>query len=105
MHEEDFSSPNDEVIASMMIGLIKASNHQQKMAIELTKLVVEKSAETMNEEKVFLSFKRASKVVGENFPLNVFMINFVLISIILKIRIAVNLHITIQIGKTACIKG
>lgn len=65
----DFSSPNDEVIAGMMAGLIEASNHQQKMAIELTRLVVEKSNEPINEEKVFSAFKRASKVVIENFPL------------------------------------
>ena len=63
---EDFSSPNDETIAGMMAGLIEASNHQQKIAIELTKLVVEKSAESMNEEKIFSAFKRASKVVTES---------------------------------------
>jgi hypothetical protein len=66
---EDVSSPNDEAISGMMVGLVEASNHQQKMAIELTKLVVEKSPEAMDEEKVFSSFKRASKVVTEYFPL------------------------------------
>jgi hypothetical protein len=61
--------PDDEVIADMMVGLIEASNHQQRIAIELTKLVVEKSTQTMDEEKIFLAFKRASKVVIESFPL------------------------------------
>lgn len=65
----ELSSPNDEALAGMMVGLIDASNHQQKMAIELTKLVVEKSTENMDEEKIFLTFKQASKVVIENFPL------------------------------------
>lgn len=64
--EEDFSSPNDEVIAGMMAGLIEASNHQQKIAVELTKLVVEKSTEAMSEEKIYSAFKRASKVVKES---------------------------------------
>lgn len=66
---EDFSSPNDEAIAGMMAGLIEASNHQQKIAIELTKLVVDKSPEAINEEKIFSAFKRASKVVNESVPL------------------------------------
>ena len=66
---EDYSSPNDEAIAGMMAGLIEASNHQQKIAIELTKLVIEKSSEAMNEEKIFSAFKRASKVVTESVPL------------------------------------
>ena len=66
---ENFSSPNDETIAGMMAGLIEASNHQQKIAIELTKLVVEKSTEAMNEEKIFSAFKQSSKVVTENAPL------------------------------------
>jgi hypothetical protein len=61
--------PDEEVIADMMMGLVEASNHQQRIAIELTKLAVEKSTEDMNEEKVFLMFKRASKVVIESFPL------------------------------------
>lgn len=66
---EDFSSPNDEAIAGMMAGLIEASNHQQKIAVELTKLVAEKTTEAMNEEKIFSTFKRASKVVSESVPL------------------------------------
>ena len=69
-------SPQDEAVAGMMMGLIEAGNYQQKMAIELTKLVVEKSTETMDEEKVFSAFKRASKVVIENFPLKEIWENF-----------------------------
>ena len=67
---DDMESPSDEALAGMMSGIIEASQHQQIMAIELTKLVVGKSsAEGMNEEAVFSVFKRASKVVSENFPL------------------------------------
>lgn len=69
----DFSDDmghNDEAIAGMMNGMIAASQHQQVMAIELTKLVVGKnSADSMSEENIFSVFKRASKMVAENFPL------------------------------------
>jgi hypothetical protein len=68
----DFSDemePSDETIAGMMSGMIEASQHQQIMAIELTKLVVGKNSDNMSEENVFSVFNRASKVVAENFPL------------------------------------
>ena len=39
---EDMESPSDEALAGMMSGIIDASQHQQIMAIELTKLVVGK---------------------------------------------------------------
>lgn len=61
--------PGDEAIAGMMGGLIGASNRQQMMAIELTKLVIQKSAEPMKEEEIFSIFKRATKVVIGHFPL------------------------------------
>ena len=39
-------------------------------AIELTKLVVAKSSDqTMTEDKIFATFKRASKVVYDIYPL------------------------------------
>jgi hypothetical protein len=64
----ELSSPDDDSIAKMMVGLVDASNHLQKIAIELTKLVVERSTENMDEEKVFSAFTRASKVTIDNFP-------------------------------------
>jgi len=65
----DMNSPGDEVIAGMMNGLVEASNHQQKLALELTKLIVEKSTEQMTEEEIFLAFKRSQKAIADNFPL------------------------------------
>ena len=63
-------SPDDEMMAGLMEGLIESSNHQMLMAIELTKLIVSKNAnQNMTDEHVFSSFKRASKVIAENFPL------------------------------------
>lgn len=66
---DDMEPQSDEVIAGMMTGMIEASQHQQVMAIELTKLVVGKNSDNMSEENVFSVFKRASKVVAESFPL------------------------------------
>lgn len=69
----DFSDPvgcDDETITEIMGDLMETSNHQMIVALELTKLAVEKSAAgAMNEEKVFAAYKQASKVVVENFPL------------------------------------
>jgi hypothetical protein len=69
---EDMGPSTEEVetMARMISGLVEASQHQQMMAIELTKLAVEKmTIEKMDEEKIFSIFKQASKVVSENFPL------------------------------------
>lgn len=64
------SSPDDEVVLGMMTGLIEAYRHQQQTAIELTRLVMEKSAsENMSEEEVFSTFKRASQAVSEISPI------------------------------------
>jgi len=58
---------DDEAMAGVMSGLIEASNQQMKMAIELTKLIVENnSTKGVSEEQVFSIFKKASKMVGEN---------------------------------------
>jgi hypothetical protein len=76
----DFSEgndyPGDDAIAGMMNGLVEASNHQQMMAIELTKIVVQKSAEDMSEENIFSTFKRATKMVKEHFALKELWENF-----------------------------
>lgn len=67
---EDMESFGDEAMAGMMSGLIEASNNQMMLAIELTKLAVEKSsAKDMDEEDVFSVFKKASGVIAESFPL------------------------------------
>lgn len=72
----DFSSLmntfyDDEVMSGMMNNMVEASNHQMVLAIELTKLAVEKtSKQNMNEEDVFATFKKASAVIAENFPFN-----------------------------------
>lgn len=68
----DFSdlSSDDEMALGMMSGLIEAYRHQQQIAIELTRLVVEKNTtENMSEEAVFSTFKRASTVVSEVSPI------------------------------------
>lgn len=74
--EDDFDfsdmigSPGDDAINGMFSNLVGASNHQMNIAIELTKLVIEKgSVPDIKEEAVFSIFKRASKAVSESFPL------------------------------------
>ncbi len=63
-------SPDEEFALGIMSGLIEAYRHQQKAAIELTKLVVENnSAKPMKEEEIFSTFKRASQVVSEMSPI------------------------------------
>jgi hypothetical protein len=67
---EMMESPYEgEAINGMMGNVIEASNHQMRLAFDLTKLVVEKNPGNMNEEAIFLAFKRASTVVAENLPL------------------------------------
>jgi hypothetical protein len=67
---EDMEIPGDEAIAGMMNDMIETSNHQQTVALELTKLIVEKiTTENLNEEKIFSVYQRATKVVAESFPL------------------------------------
>ena len=72
---DDFDFPDDyshddEAFAGVISGLIEASNQQTMAAIELTKLVVAKSSDqTMTEDKIFATFKRASKVVYDIYPL------------------------------------
>ncbi len=63
-------SYDDELMAGVMNGMIEASNNQMMLAIELTKLAVEKrTAKDMNEDNVFSIFKKASGVIAESFPL------------------------------------
>jgi hypothetical protein len=66
---DEMNTPGDEVIAGFMSGLVEASNNQLRVAIELTKLIVEKSVGNMSEKDVFSVFKKATKVVTESVPL------------------------------------
>lgn len=67
----DDPSYNDEIAAGIMSSLIEANNTQTLLAIELTKLAVEKStAKDMKEDDVFSIFRKASSVISEKFPLN-----------------------------------
>jgi len=65
---EGMEMPGENLV-EFMADIIEASNNQLSMAIELTKLIVEKSAENMNEEKVFSVFKQATQVISENMTL------------------------------------
>ena len=72
----DFSDEGsaNEMFAGMVSGMIEASNHQTTMAIELTKLVVSKNADhSMSEDKIFSTFKKATKVIADSFPLKALM--------------------------------
>ncbi len=73
--EFDFSdflvdSPDEEAMAGMMGGLLEASQQQLQIAMELTRLVVEKNAaESLKEKDIFAVFKRAAKVVADSSPM------------------------------------
>ncbi len=67
---DSMDAPADEVILGMMSKLIEAHRYQQQTVIELTKLIIENNAaESMSEEEILSTFKRASQVVGENSPI------------------------------------
>lgn len=64
------SSPDEAAFLGMMSGMIEAYRHQQQTAIELTRLAIEKNAsDSMSEEEVFSTFKRASQAVSEVSPI------------------------------------
>lgn len=56
---DEMNTPGDEVIAGFMSGLVEANNNQLRVAIKLTKLIVEKSVGNMSEKDVFFVFKKA----------------------------------------------
>jgi hypothetical protein len=77
-HEEevddfDFSEmmgSSDEEVIGFMQGILEASNNHMTLALELTKLAIEKNGATsMKEEDVFSVFKKSLGVVSESFPL------------------------------------
>lgn len=66
---DEMDGAGDEVIAGFMSGLVEASNNQVRAAIELTKLIGEKSSGNMSEEQVFSAFKKAIRIISESIPL------------------------------------
>lgn len=68
--EMEHTSHDDEVMAGIMSGMIEASNNQMLLALELTKLALDKTTKEMNEDDVFITFKKASGVIAERFPLH-----------------------------------
>ena len=67
-----FGHHDDDAISVVVRSLIEASNQQTAMAIELTRLVVDKTPQQeRNSEEIFSVFRMASKEISEaeNFPL------------------------------------
>jgi hypothetical protein len=61
----------------LMSGLIESSNNQMMLAMELTRLALEKNpSKEMKEDAVFSVFKEASAVIAESFPLKSLLANF-----------------------------
>jgi len=60
---------DQETMMGVMSGMLEASNNQMMMAIELTKLIVANNPVKNMEDHVFSVFKKATKVIGENFAL------------------------------------
>lgn len=71
----DDDAYDDETMIGVMSGMLEASNNQMMMAIELTKLIVAnnpvKNIDPVKniEDHVFSVFKKATKVIGENFAM------------------------------------
>lgn len=63
------ASYDEGTMVGVMSGILEASNTQMMMAIELTKLIVANNPVKNMEEHVFSVFKKATKVIGENFAL------------------------------------
>lgn len=60
----------EEIMTDMMKCLVESGTQQMRLAFELTQLIVEKNpSEKMTEEQILASFKRASKAVTANFPM------------------------------------
>lgn len=70
-YEEAYEEAYDQgTMVGVMSGMLEASNNQMMMAIELTKLIVANNNAVKNMEDHVLSvFKKATKVIGENFAL------------------------------------
>jgi len=66
LDDNDYS---DDMMVDVMGNMLEATNNQMAMALELTKLITANSQVKDMEEYVFSIFKKAVKVVGENYPL------------------------------------
>ncbi len=68
---DSFDSSSMEGPMAHAVGIMmQASSHQMSIALELTKLIVEKDpVQKDREEHVFSVFKKATKVAAENFAL------------------------------------
>lgn len=73
----DFSDTSnacgEETMVGIMSGMLEASNNQMMMAIELTKLIVANNPVKNMEDHVFSVFKKATRVIGDNFALKSIM--------------------------------
>ena len=64
------SSADDDAMMGMMSGLVEASQHQIQMALELTKIIVDKNtASSMTEKEILSTFQRSSQAVSRHSPL------------------------------------
>lgn len=63
------NSYDEETMVGIMSGMLEASNNQMMMAIELTKLIVANGPVKNMEDHVFSVFKKATRVIGDNFAL------------------------------------
>jgi hypothetical protein len=69
-NEMSYDDSSDQAaMVGVMSGILEASNNQMMMAIELTKLIVANNPVKNMEDHVFSVFKKATKVIGENFAL------------------------------------
>ena len=67
------SSADDDAMMGMMSGLVEASQHQIQMALELTKIIVDKNtASSMTEKEILSAFQRSSQAVSRQSPLKEF---------------------------------
>ena len=66
---DQFDNGNQEAI-DFMQGMLGSCHEQMRTALELTKLIAEKSTiKDMNEDKIFSIYQKALKVTSESFPL------------------------------------
>ena len=60
----------EEAMVGMMTGMVEASRHQVQMAIELTKMILDKNANSSLEvDEVLSIFRQASKTITLNSPI------------------------------------
>ena len=68
-NDTSYESYDEGTMVGVMSGMLEASNNQMMMAIELTKLIVANNPVKHMDDYVFSVFKKATKVIGENFAL------------------------------------